>query len=262
MTTPPEPPPAHEPARDPGDEPTRAPGGDPGAPPGSRPDRPPGSRPDAPPGPPAGDVPVLTGAGAGAGAGEDAATDPDPAPAPRVRRFWSVRRIPAAVLAALVLGGAGLLLYDVAAVRADRTAMAWRRELADGLATRPLDDTWVVVGAAVAVVLGLWLLILAATPGLRAVLPMRREHTDVRAGLDREAAALALRDRVMEVSGVQSVRVRVGRAKVAVRAVSHFRALDEVRADVETVLAAGVDELALAHPLALTVRVARPPRKA
>ncbi|MFJ2937820.1 DUF6286 domain-containing protein [Streptomyces sp. NPDC087219] len=250
--TPPEPHPAHEPARDPGDEPTRARDSDPGSPTGSRPDTPPGS--------PAGGVPVLTGAGAGAGADVD--PDRDPAPAPRVRRFWAVRRIPAAVLAALVLGGAGLLLYDVAAVRADRTAMAWRRELADGLATRPLDDTWVVVGAAVAVVLGLWLLVLATTPGLRAVLPMRREHADVRAGLDREAAALALRDRAMEVSGVQSVRVRVGRAKVAVRAVSHFRALDEVRADVETATAAGLDELALARPPALTVRVARPPRKA
>ncbi|MFJ5079293.1 DUF6286 domain-containing protein [Streptomyces sp. NPDC088553] len=250
--TPPEPHPAHEPARDPGDEPTRARDSDPGSPTGSRPGTPPGS--------PAGGVPVLTGAGAGAGADVD--PDRDPAPAPRVRRFWAVRRIPAAVLAALVLGGAGLLLYDVAAVRADRTAMAWRRELADGLATRPLDDTWVVVGAAVAVVLGLWLLVLATTPGLRAVLPMRREHADVRAGLDREAAALALRDRAMEVSGVQSVRVRVGRAKVAVRAVSHFRALDEVRADVETATAAGIDELALARPPALTVRVARPPRKA
>ncbi|MFF3837316.1 DUF6286 domain-containing protein [Streptomyces sp. NPDC001930] len=205
----------------------------------------PGPRPDPEGASAPGDVPVLT----------------DAVPAASVRRFWAVRRIPAAVLAALVLGGAGLLLYDVAAVRADRQAMAWRRELADGLATRPLDDTWVVVGAAVAVVLGLWLLILAATPGLRAVLPMRREHTDVRAGLDRDAAAFALRDRAMEVSGVQSVRVRVGRAKVAVKAVSHFRALDEVRTDVESVLAAGIEELALAHPPALTVRVARPPRK-
>ncbi|MFD8976341.1 DUF6286 domain-containing protein [Streptomyces sp. NPDC059593] len=198
----------------------------------------------------------------------DAAGPPDSVPVladdaagPPVRRFWAVRRIPAAVLAAVVLGAAGLLLYDVAAVRADRSAMAWRRELAEGLASRPLDRAAVVIGAVLAVVLGVWLLILAATPGLRAVLPMRRQHADVRAGLDREAAALALRDRAMEVSGVQSVRVRVGRAKVGVRAVSHFRALDEVRTDVETALATGVDELGLAHPPALTVRVTRPPRK-
>ncbi|MFI8916355.1 DUF6286 domain-containing protein [Streptomyces sp. NPDC053513] len=183
------------------------------------------------------------------------------APVPRARRFWSARRIPAALLAAVVLAAAGLLLYDVAAVRADRSAMSWRRRLAHALATRPLDDVVIVAGASVAVLLGVWLLVLALTPGLRNVLPMRREHTDVRAGLDREAAALTLRDRVMEVSGVQSVKVRVGRAKVGVRAVSHFRALDEVRADVETVLATGIDELGLARPLAPTVRVARPSRK-
>lgn len=190
----------------------------------------------------------------------------DPAPeyqdhGPPVRRFWAVRRIPAAVVAAVLLGAAGLLLYDVAAVRAEHTAMAWRRSLADDLATRPLDNAWVITGAAVAVALGLWLLVLALTPGLRAVLPMRREHADIRAGLDREAAALALRDRAMEVSGIQSVRVRMRRSKVGVRAVSHFRELDEVRADLETVLHGGIDELGLAHPPALTVRVARPPRK-
>ncbi|MFJ5830532.1 DUF6286 domain-containing protein [Streptomyces sp. NPDC093089] len=201
----------------------------------------------------------------GPGTGSPDAPGPVPvladAPAVPVRRFWAVRRIPAALLAAVVLGGTGLLLYDVAAVRADHPAMTWRRELADALATRPLDSTGVVVGAAVAVVVGVWLLVLAATPGLRAVLPMRREHADVRAGLDREAAALTLRDRAMEVSGVQSVQVRVGRSKAVVRAVSHFRALDEVRADVEAVLATGIDELGLAHPPALTVRVARPRKK-
>ncbi|MCT4354973.1 DUF6286 domain-containing protein [Streptomyces sp. Je 1-79] len=198
--------------------------------------------------------------------GNDTAPVPEEPPAeapatPRARRFWAVRRIPAALLALILLCGTGLLLYDVAAVRADRTAMSWRSELADALATRPLDDVWVRIGAGIAVLLGLWLLILAATPGLREVLPMRRDHADVRAGLDREAAALALRDRAMEVSGVQSVRVRMRRRKVAVRAVSHFRELDRVSADVESVLKTGIDELGLARPPALTVRVGRPPKK-
>ncbi|MBD0709937.1 MULTISPECIES: DUF6286 domain-containing protein [unclassified Streptomyces] len=200
--------------------------------------------PNRPDGPDRADVPVL--------AGE---------PLTRVRRFWAVRRVPAALVAAVVLGGAGLLLYDVAAVRSGRGAMAWRRELARGLATRPLDDVLVVLGAVLACLLGLWLLVLALTPGLRAVLPMRREHPDVRAGLDREAAALALRDRAMEVSGVQSVRVRVGRSRAKVRALSHFRALDEVKADVERAVATGIAELGLARPPSPTVRVARPPRK-
>ncbi|MFJ7127269.1 DUF6286 domain-containing protein [Streptomyces sp. NPDC098101] len=183
------------------------------------------------------------------------------APAAPARRFWAVRRVPAALLAAVVLGGAGLLLYDVAAVRADHSAMAWRKETAEGLATEPLDSTWVLAGASLAALLGLWLLLLALTPGLRSVLPMRRDHPDVRAGLDRKAAALILRDRAMEVSGVQSAKVRVRRSKAAVRAVSHFRDLDEVRADLERAVTTGVDELGLARPPAPKVRVARPPRK-
>ncbi|WP_327730352.1 DUF6286 domain-containing protein [Streptomyces sp. NBC_00487] len=177
------------------------------------------------------------------------------------KRFWSARRVPAAVLAALLLAGAGLFLYDIVAVRADRPAMAWRRSLARQLAERPLDDVWVLVGASVAVLLGLWLLLLAATPGLRDVLPMRRVHPRVRAGLHRGAAALALRDRAMEVSGVQSVRVRAGRKRVDVRAVSHFRELDEVRADLDATLADGIRGLGLSRPPALSVHVRRPGRK-
>ncbi|MEV4039301.1 DUF6286 domain-containing protein [Streptomyces umbrinus] len=176
-------------------------------------------------------------------------------------RFWSARRVPAGILALLVVAGAGLLLYDVAAVRADRPAMHWRRSLADELAERPLDDTWVLVGAGIATALGVWLLVLAATPGLRDVLPMRRAHTDVRAGLHRGAAAMVLRDRAMEVSGVRSVRVRVGRRKVDVRAVSHFRELDDVRADLDATLADGIRGLGLARRPALSVHVARPGRK-
>ncbi|MFE7763470.1 DUF6286 domain-containing protein [Streptomyces sp. NPDC057438] len=177
------------------------------------------------------------------------------------KRFWSARRIPAGVLAVLLLGGVGLLLYDVVAVRAGRPAMQWRRSLARELAERPLDDPWVLAGASVAVLLGLWLLVLAVTPGLRDVLPMRRVHPRVRAGLHRDAAALALRDRAMEVSGVRSVRVRAGRRRVDVRAVSHFRELDEVRADLDVTLADGIRGLGLSRPPALSVHVRRPGRK-
>lgn len=173
-------------------------------------------------------------------------------------RFWSWRRIPAAVVAAILLGAAALVLYDVAAVRAEHPAMYWRRWLADQLATVPLDDTWLLVGSGVAGLVGLWLIALALTPGLRQVLPMRRGPSRVRAGLDRDAAALALRDRALEVAGVQSVKVRARRSKVRVRALAHFRELDDVRADLDTALTAGIGELGLVDPPALSVRVRRP----
>jgi hypothetical protein len=207
------------------------------------------------------------GTAAGQDAGQSASAAAYDPPPPREddgggeKRFWSARRIPAGILAVLLLGGAGLLLYDVVSVRAGRPAMQWRRSLARELAERPLDDPWVLAGAAVAVLLGLWLLLLAATPGLRDVLPMRRVHPRVRAGLHRGAAALALRDRAMEVSGVRSVRVRAGRKRVDVRAVSHFRELDEVRADLDVTLADGIRGLGLSRPPALSVHVRRPGRK-
>jgi hypothetical protein len=178
-------------------------------------------------------------------------------------RFWSARRVPAALVAVLAVAGVGLLLYDLAAVRADRSAMRWRRRLADELATRPLDDGWLIAGAAVATAAGVWLLVLAVTPGLRRVLPMRRSTgepggADVRAGLDRSAAALVLRDRAMEVAGVQSVRVAVGRRKITARALAHFRDLDEVRGDLDAALTRGLRELGLARQPTLSVSVRRP----
>ncbi|WP_240659709.1 DUF6286 domain-containing protein [Streptomyces sp. WAC 01529] len=181
--------------------------------------------------------------------------------ATKASRFWSPRRGPAALLALLVLGGAGLLLYDVVAVRADHPAMWWRRELAHRLADRPLDDTAVLAGAAVAALAGLWLLVLAATPGQRALLPMRRTDSGVRAGLYRDAAATVLRDRAADVSGVQSARVRMTRSKVDVRAVSHFRELDDVRGDLDATLAEGIRDLGLERAPRLSVHVARPGRK-
>ncbi|CAL9620094.1 hypothetical protein SUDANB105_05821 [Streptomyces sp. enrichment culture] len=191
------------------------------------------------------------------------AASPEPAPhAERAgRRFWSARRVPAGIVAVLLLGVSGLFLYDIAAVRADRPAMRWRRELARQLAERPLDDPWVLTGAGVAAALGLWLVVLAVTPGLRALLPMRGTRPDVRAALHRPAAATVLRDRAMEVAGVQSARAKVRRRKATVRAVSHFRELEDVRADLDAVLADALAGLGLAHPPALSVRVRRPGRK-
>jgi hypothetical protein len=181
---------------------------------------------------------------------------------PKVRRFWSGRRIPAALTAAVLLGLAGLFLYDIASVRADRKAMQWRVTLADELATRHLDDVWIILGASVAAALGLWLLILALTPGEREVLPMARSGTaGVRAGLDRRAAELVLRDRAMEVSGVRSARVDVGRRRIKARATSHFRELEEVRDDLTAALGDAVRQLGLARSPQLSIHLQRAEKK-
>lgn len=174
-------------------------------------------------------------------------------------RFRSARRVPAALCALVVLGVAGLFLYDLAAVRAHRPGMAWRRELADWLDRHTPADLGVQLTGWALAVAGALLLLVAFTPGLRRILPMRTPDPEagVRAGLGRRDAAQVLRDRAMEVPGVRSVRVKVGRSHVAVRATSHFRELDAVRADLDEVLAVGIGELGLAHPPQPRVRVRR-----
>jgi hypothetical protein len=164
-------------------------------------------------------------------------------------------------VALLSFAGLGLLLYDIASVRAGQRAMAWRRTVADELATRPLDDVWILTGAAVAAVLGLWLVLLAVTPGMRGLLPMRRPDDRVHAWLDRGAAGLVLRDRAMEVSGVRRARVKVTRRRVSAHTEAHFRELEDVRADVEAALSDGIVRLGLARRPRLSVRVRRQPKK-
>lgn len=217
------------------------------------------AKPEPTPGPTA--VPVLDLDQSASAAAYDPVPAPEDGDGGKAGRFWSVRRVPAALLALLVLGGAGLLLYDIAAVRAGRPGMRWRRVAAEELAKLRLDEAEVLAGAAAAVAIGVWLIVLAGTPGLRALLPMRRDWAHVRAALDREAAALVLRGRAIEVPGVQSVRVRMGRSKVSVRALSHFRELDDVRADLDAALATGLRELGLARRPALAVHVSRPAPK-
>ncbi|MCD9593056.1 DUF6286 domain-containing protein [Streptomyces sp. 8ZJF_21] len=206
----------------------------------------------------------------GGRAGTDAG---DGDPPVRAKRFWSARRVPAGIVALVVFAVSGLLLYDVAAVRSGRPAMRWREWLADQLAARPLDDPWIMSGAALLAALGVWMVVLALTPGLRGLLPMRspgagaeKDVEDaeagvagvaVRAGIDRASAGLVLRDRAMEVPGVRSARVDVGRRRIRARALAHFRDLDEVRADLDTALHEGIHQLGLARRPALSVRVRR-----
>ncbi|MEU9143301.1 DUF6286 domain-containing protein [Streptomyces sp. NPDC048349] len=180
-------------------------------------------------------------------------------PRATARRPWSARRIPAALTALLIAAAAGTLLFDVVRVRAGRPAAAWRTRLADELATRPLDDTWMRIGAAVLALLGLWLLVLALTPGLRHQWPLRTPDAHMRAVLDRDAAQLLLRDAAMRVPGVGAARFRIFRNHIRATADVRFRAAADVKADLLAALREELDRLALAHPPSLAVRV-RPRR--
>ncbi|MGW6691350.1 DUF6286 domain-containing protein [Streptomyces sp. NPDC054961] len=188
------------------------------------------------------------------------AQEPSPGPRPPVGRPWSARRIPAAVTALLIGAVAGILLFDIVRARTGRATAAWRTDLADELATRPLDDTWIRIGAVVMGLLGLWLLVLALTPGLRHQLPLASPDARTRGVLDREAAELRLRDAALRVPGVSAARIRVSRHRARARADVRFRSPADVKADLLVALREEIDRLALARPPGLAVHV-RPRRK-
>ncbi|GGS16744.1 hypothetical protein GCM10010252_65140 [Streptomyces aureoverticillatus] len=178
------------------------------------------------------------------------------------RRAWSERRLPVAVLTLAAAVASGVLLYDVLAVHAAGQPPArWRVRLMDWLATHgPDGGSAVNLAAAVAVfALGVWLLILAITPGQRRRLPMTPPLPGVRAVLERGTAAALLRDAVAEVPGVGRVRVRVGRRRARVRAGLEFgdpvAAREEVRRAGEAVVA----EFGLARPPRLRIRLRTEP---
>ncbi|MBV2151350.1 DUF6286 domain-containing protein [Kitasatospora sp. SUK 42] len=133
----------------------------------------------------------------------------------KARRLRASRAGAAALVSTAVLVGAGALLYDVIAVRAGQPARRWRAQIADELATRHLDDLGVLVGAGVAALLGGWLLWLAVAPGLRRWLVLR-PYGGTSAAVDRAGIGHLLADRAAGLTGIDHLRIRVGRRRVRV----------------------------------------------
>lgn len=192
-------------------------------------------------------------------AGSDPPHPQAPAEEP-AHRPWATRRVPVAVTASLITLAAGALLFEAVWTRTGNNANAWWTTLTDQLAGRPVNDVWILTGAAVAAALGLWLIILAVTPGLRRRLPLRVPADGIRAVLDRKGAALILRDAALRVPGVSAARIRVHRRRVKIRADARFRDTSDVKDDLtEAVQREQRDRLALARPPKPVIRIRRSP---
>ncbi|SOB81464.1 DUF6286 domain-containing protein [Streptomyces sp. 1331.2] len=170
--------------------------------------------------------------------------------AERAGRLRAPRTAAAALVATGVLVVAGALLYDVVAVRAGQPARRWRAQIADELATRHLDDLWVLVGAGVVTLLGGWLLWLAIAPGLRRWLVLR-PYGGTTAAIERAGIGHLLVDRAAGLDGIEHLRIRVGRRRVRVSLVGPADP-----APVERQLRDELERVGLARPLRLDVRTA------
>ena len=185
-----------------------------------------------------------------------AAAELDQPPTLRPRRFWSVRRNAAALTGLIAAFLAGAVLYEEVYIHTGHNAHGWRTRITSTLADHSLNDAWVIASAAVACALGLWLLALAATPGLRTLLPMDPAGTGgLTAGLERGAVAALLHRATLEVPGISAAKVRAGRRRAAIRADVHFGEHEEARAALVSALSAERDRMGLARPLAIKVKV-------
>ncbi|MFE6776366.1 DUF6286 domain-containing protein [Streptomyces sp. NPDC057702] len=174
----------------------------------------------------------------------------------RVHRPWSARRGPAAVLALLGSAACGMLLYDQVAMEYGRPAAPWRTHTRDWLADTPGTSGWVIAAAGILALLGLYLMVLALTPGGRRRLPMAPPAPAVRAVLDRASATALLRDAALHTPGVTAARVRMrGRRVARVRATVAYGEGEAVRAALRAELLAATHRLGLARPPRLRLRL-------
>ncbi|MFE3634976.1 DUF6286 domain-containing protein [Streptomyces sp. NPDC059168] len=196
--------------------------------------------------------PAATGGQAQApGDGDTAAPGGGTAPtaAPPVhtpRRSWSGRRLPAAVVAAAAALLCGALGADLIRVRtAHRPASAWRVLAVHWLPGHGPGDAAVVAAGVLTALLGLWLAVLAATPGLRRRATVRTPAPGVVATVDRTAVESLVRDAVTAVPGVGPVRVRMRRRRVTVRAGLLFGEHAQARAAVTAAAGGALTSCAL-----------------
>ncbi|MEU5244582.1 DUF6286 domain-containing Asp23/Gls24 family envelope stress response protein [Streptomyces asoensis] len=135
------------------------------------------------------------------------------------RRRWSGRRVPVTLLTAAAAVGTGALALDLVRVHtAHQAPAAWRTGAVHWLSGHGPGDPAVVAGGALLALAGVWMAVLALTPGRRRRSTLLTPAPRVEAAMDRSAVEALLRDAVGDVEGVTAVRVRASRRRAVVRA--------------------------------------------
>ncbi|MFF7641846.1 DUF6286 domain-containing protein [Streptomyces canus] len=152
-------------------------------------------------------------------AGPPAPSAPDDDAGRTPRRRWSRRRAPVALLTSVAAVACGALAVDLVRVHAaHREPGVWRTSAVHWLSGHgPGDPAAVLAGAATAL-LGVWVVVLALTPGRRDRSTVRTGSARLAVAVDHPAVAALVRDTVGDVEGVTAVRVRARRRRVTVRA--------------------------------------------
>lgn len=139
------------------------------------------------------------------------------------RRRWSQRRLPLALIALFAAVVCGAVAFDMVRVHiADRTAGVWRSEAVNWLSDHGPGEPAVATAGGLTALAGLWMIVLALTPGHRHQHTVHGQAPRIDTVIDRSAVASLVRDAVAGVDGVTAVRVRMRGRRVAVRAALAF----------------------------------------
>ncbi|MBK3574167.1 Asp23/Gls24 family envelope stress response protein [Streptomyces sp. MBT65] len=134
-------------------------------------------------------------------------------------RRWSRRRVPVALLTSLATLACAALAVDLVRVHtAHSPAAAWRVSATHWLSGHGPGDPAVVIAGGLTALLGVWMVVLALTPGLRRRSTVRTGADRVDTTVDRSAVESLIRDTVADVNGITTVRVRVRPRRITVRA--------------------------------------------
>ncbi|MFJ9544456.1 DUF6286 domain-containing Asp23/Gls24 family envelope stress response protein [Streptomyces sp. NPDC101225] len=135
------------------------------------------------------------------------------------RRRWSQRRVPVALLAWAAAVACGALALDLIRVHLARLpAGGWRTAAVHWLSGHGPGDPAVVAGGGLTALAGVWMVVLALTPGHPHQCTVHTRTPRLDATVDRSAVAGLVRDAVAGVEGITAVRVRVRGRRARVRA--------------------------------------------
>ncbi|WP_405146183.1 DUF6286 domain-containing protein [Sphaerisporangium sp. NBC_01403] len=195
---------------------------------------------------------------AGQGPGTDPLTPPPDERAQRraATREFRPRRTVAAAVTALLLAAAALVTFvgAVAALargRAQVPPLTWLGPIGRA----HWSDPAALTTAAVACVLGIWLLILALTPGRPRAIPIASEDPRTVTGITRTGLSRHLATVAAKVDGVSRARVRLRRNRVHVTASTPLRDASGLPDQVTQAVVERLEELRPLRPVRVRVTV-------
>lgn len=125
------------------------------------------------------------------------------------------------------------------------------------LAVTPFSDRGVLITAAVAVLLGLWLLILAVLPPRRVLIELREADPSLATGITRRGLRRALAGSAVTIDGITAARVRVRGGTAAATLKTPLRRIEGLAENATHTLNGKLTALNPARPLAVKVRLGR-----